>query len=397
MTGLFIWMSKWKECRPLAEKRKMKQKVVIAGIKLIRLCMSAVYALLKFVLPTDEKKIVFISRQSNDLPLDFKLLKEKLEKQDWEIKIHAICCRVDDHKENIIKFAFETLCSMYHLSMSKVCVVDSYWPAVSMLKHKKTLTIFQMWHALGAIKKFGFQTLGKNYGRDTSIAKAMSMHCNYDYVIAGGKEWNKYYCEAFNITPEKILNIGLPRIDYLLESEPDNKKKIYLRYPQFAEKPVILYAPTFRRNKKKSAAELINKLDLEKYNVVVKSHPNQPLHFDDERIYYCPEFSTMELLSVCEFLITDYSAVALEAAILRKKTLYYLYDHDDYIKYNGLNVDPLESMPGCAFEDAGSLIEVIKKDRYNNKQLEIYRNRFLPSELGTSSAKLANIIHEVIK
>lgn len=369
----------------------MKKTIIVGMIRIMRIILSLIYAAFKFI-PVDKRKIIFLSRQSNELTLDFRLLKDELEKQDRNIKIVVVCCRVDDRKKGMSRFAIAIVRSMYHLATSSVCVIDSFWPAVSMLKHKKSLTVLQMWHALGAVKKFGYQTLEKESGRDRRIAEAMSMHRNYDYVIAGGTEWNKYYCEAFNITEDRILNTGLPRIDYLLKTEKINRAHILKKYPQFAEKPVILYAPTFRRNGSGSGEELLDMFDYNKYSIVVKNHPNQPLAFTNDNIYYCPEFTAIEMLSVCEYVITDYSAISLEAAILRKKTLYYLYDYDEYKAQNGLNVDPLQSMPECSCQKAEQIVNIINNGNYNMKELEAYRSKYLPAEMGRSAEKLASII-----
>jgi hypothetical protein len=40
-----------------------------------------------------------------------------------------------------------------------------------------------MWHALAAIKKFGYQTIGYPDGLKPKIAKVLCMHKNYHYLI----------------------------------------------------------------------------------------------------------------------------------------------------------------------------------------------------------------------
>lgn len=371
---------------------KIKQKILFAAIKIAKGVMSLIYAAMK-LLPVKEGNILFISRQSNELTLDFKMLREEINHMDRGVNIMIICCRLDDSKKGVLRFVLETMRSMYYLATCRVCVLDAYWPAVSMLHHKKELTVIQMWHALGKIKQSGYQTLDRKSGRSEFMAEALSMHRNYDYVIAGGSAWNEYYCKSFDIDSDRILNIGLPRIDYLICSEEDNKRRIYEKYPEFVTKPVILYVPTFRRNGTGSAEKLISMLlDNNVYSVVVKSHPNQPLNFSDDNVFFCPEFSSMEMLSVSEYVITDYSAIAIEAAILDKKTLYYLYDYEEYVANNGLNVDPMESMRGCAFKDAESIVKIINEGSYNLDALEKYRKKYLPDELGTSTKKLAEYV-----
>ena len=47
------------------------------------------------------------------------------------------------------------------LATAEVCIVDGYCIPVSVLHHRKELRVVQVWHALGAIKKFGRQALSR--------------------------------------------------------------------------------------------------------------------------------------------------------------------------------------------------------------------------------------------
>ena len=354
--------------------------------------LGIIYAVMKLLFPTKNNRILFISRQSDEMSLDFLMLKEEIEKQDSKAEIIAICNRFSDDKGGIIGLGMASLKSMYYLATSKVCVLDAYWPIVSILSHKKELKIIQMWHAIGKIKKSGYQTLGKESGRGEAISKALCMHRNYDYVIAGGTAWNPYYCQSFDISENKLVNIGLPRIDYILDTEEKNRQKVYSKYPMFKEKKVILYAPTFRRNMELNWQDLLDAINFEQYHLIIKGHPNQKIECEKSGVYECPEFSAVDLLSVCDYLITDYSAIAVEAAVLNKKTYYYLFDYDEYMDKNGINVSPFESMPGCAFRDAKELIEDLESGNYKQKVLDLYREKYLPENLGKSTEKLAQLV-----
>lgn len=364
------------------------QSVVIVG----KIIMKLLYAILK-LFPSKNYKVLFLSRQSDELSLDFILLKEKMEQKAQEpIKIVCICNRVDDEKKGLGSFAVDTIRSMYHLSTSKVCVLDAYWPAVSMLKHKKSLTVVQMWHAIGKIKKSGYQTLDKESGRSKKTAELMDMHKGYDYIIAGGSAFNQFYCESFRTTEDKLVNIGLPRIDHLLNTKEANCKKALELYPVFKEKKVILYAPTFRRNIELKWDSLLENIDFNNYVLVLKSHPNQKISCEHEGVMLCEEMKAVDLLAACDYLITDYSAIALEGAVLNKKTYYYLYDYEEYTTKNGINLNPFESMPGCAFRDGKELISCLQKEEYPMDVLEEYRRKYLPENLGTSTEALANLV-----
>ena len=365
-------------------------------IKTGKLCLNLLYGILK-IFPVKNNKVLFLSRQSDELSLDFSMLKDRLEEKKPDIRIVSICNRLDDSGKGIIGFGLDTLKSMYHLATSRVCVLDAYWPAVSILHHKKELTVIQMWHAIGKIKKSGYQTLDKDSGRSRAVAELLCMHRNYDYIIAGGKAWNPFYCQSFDTTEDKLVNIGLPRIDHLLETEEENRQKVLLAYPELLEKQVILYAPTFRRNIELRWESLLAEIDFEKYALIIKGHPNQKIECEKEGVLLCPEFKAVDLLSVCDYLITDYSAIALEAAVLNKKTYYYLYDFEEYTEKNGINVSPFDSMPGCAFRSAADLMRDLESGSYRQETLENYRKKYLPENPGSSADQLADFVLKQIE
>ncbi len=400
-----------------------------AAIYIMRFGLNLIYMFLK-LLPTKGNKVLFLSRQSDKPTLDFQRIQSRLKEEQPNVAIVTICHRLEGAGSGgLINFAMSTLKSMYHMATARVCVLDAYWPAVSILHHKKQLKVIQLWHALGKIKQSGYQTLDKASGRSRQMAELMKMHGNYDYIIAGGRAWNPYYCQSFNTTEDKLVNCGLPRIDYLLETAEHNKQAVLKTYPQFADKTVILYAPTFRKNIQLHWDELAkavqeanaNGNDKSKdngkdqgtdsdnangndkpkdnggYVLIVKGHPNQKLDIDGlEGLYDCPEFQSVELLAACDYLITDYSAIAIEAAVLNKATYYYVYDYEEYREKNGMNIDLFDAMPGCVFRSGAALIEKIETEPYLQKALDNYRQKYLPENLGTSTEQICRLIRSCL-
>lgn len=369
-------------------------KVILAYI--FRGLLMILYAPLK-LLVTDNDKIIFLSRQSNEPSIDFVLLKDELLKRNKDLKITMICSRVDKGLKSKLTFFLALLRSLYHLSTSKVCILDSYWPAVSMLKHKKSLKVIQLWHSIGKVKRSGYQTLDKTYGRSKALARVMRMHKNYDAIIAGGEAWNSYYCQSFGVTLDKLYNLGLPRIDYLLIKEEETRNKVLEAYPEFREKPMVLYAPTFRRNGELDCSDFLEHFNFDKFALVIKEHPNQRVVFKEEkRVYRCEDFTAKELLTACEYLITDYSAIAVEGAVLNKKTYYYLFDYEDYIASNGVNIDLQKEMPACVFKEPWDLIKALEEGQYDYEALKNYRRKYLPKDLGSSTKKIAVLVGKMI-
>ena len=362
-------------------------------LSLFRLLLQIIYLPMKLN-KTKQNRVIFISRQSNDITLDFNLLIENLKKEKPNIDIIVLCKRFDNIKKHILNYSLYTLKTMYYLSTSKVCVIDSYCLPVSVLQHKKSLKVIQIWHSLGAIKKFGYQTLDTKYGRKSSIAKGLRMHKNYDLIISGSKAMTKYFSKAFGYEKKYFKEYGLPRIDYILNNKDTIRNKIYKKYPELRKKKNILYAPTFRKDDVTAIGNIVKEMDYKKYNFILKSHPNQEVETTNKNIYTCSDIKTIDLLEITDYLITDYSAISIEAAILDIKTFYYLFDYKKYQENNGINIDIKKEMPGCVYEDFKSLYKHLDSNEYNMQALKNYKTKFLPKKLGESTT---NITKEILK
>ena len=365
-------------------------------LRLVKIFMIIIYAFLK-LLPTRKNKIVFLSRQTNTPSIDYKMLVDAIEKQNSDIKIVVMCKRIEKKPVELVRFVWMILRSMYHLATARVCILDAYWPAVSMLNHKDDLTVIQIWHAMGKIKQSGYKNLDSEAGRGREIAYVLGMHKNYDLIVAGGEAWNKFYCESFNVSEEVLYNVGLPRIDYLLIEKDNLRARIFTKYPELSGKPSVIYAPTWRRTGIDGWDEFIRLFDFNKFNLILKCHPNQNLRHGNPHIYDLKEFSTLDCLAIADYLVTDYSAIAVEAAAIDVKTYYYLYDYEVYNSKNGLNIDLFEEMPGCAFTTASELIENLNLGNYNVDALKNYQQKFLPARLGQSTNLIVDKIMESLE
>lgn len=48
---------------------------------------------------------------------------------------------------------------------------------------------------------------------------------------------------------------------------------------------------------------------------------------------------------MADYVVTDYSAITIEAAALEKQIYFYVYDYEQYCESNGLNLDLFELFP----------------------------------------------------
>lgn len=347
------------------------KKIVILICKGI---LNVIYFILK-LLPI-QNKVVMLSRQSNTSNLDFNLLKDEFKRQDNSIKVIILCKKLEENLLNKIKYCFHILQSMYHLATSKIAIVDTYSICISMLKHKKNLKIMQIWHSLGAIKKFGYQAIGTVEGRNQEISNLLNMHKNYTYITCASKVTKEFYSEAFNTPKEKIVVLGMPRIDKILSIKDNKNEEFIHQYPEFKNKEIILYVPTFRKEKNVKVDELIKRIDEEKYQLIIKLHPLDANQVE-EKYTVDEKYDTFTLMQIASYIITDYSAASIEASLLDKPLFFYLYDINEYKENRGLNVNLFNEMPFSTSENIDNIIRKIENKEYDYKELEEFKNKYV--------------------
>lgn len=382
---------------------------------LLKINLNIHYFFIKLFTKT-KRQVFFLSRQSNCISLNYELLIKELRKIEPKIEIKVICKKVDEdinatirnEKQNnnlfkklkpSVKYYFLIHKQMYYIATSKVVIIDGYNLPVSILKHKKGTIVIQLWHALAAIKQFGYQTIGKAYGLKEDVARILKMHNNYDYIICGSEAMRQPFAEAFNTPIEKILPIGTPVIDYLLSEDNGKEEQIKKAFPQFSKKQNVLYSPTFRNDNNYDFQDLIDNFDYEKYNLVMTIHPKSNIKIEDKRITVVDskKYSTLDILKCMDYVITDYSAIAVEALVCNKKVMFFLYDYEEYSKQNGLNIDLFEEFPLYTAKNANELLKVLKEDNYDLKELKRLREKYVPNTLGNCTKRMIDLIRKELQ
>src|SRR5699024_5471093 len=107
----------------------------------------ALYAVLKRTTKVNHNKVLFLSRMSDEIPLDFRLLIEELERLDHSVEIRTVSRRYRGSFQALLGSLIPALRALFHPASARVCVLASYWPHVSLLKHRSELTVFQVWHS----------------------------------------------------------------------------------------------------------------------------------------------------------------------------------------------------------------------------------------------------------
>ena len=182
----------------------------------------------------------------------------------------------------------------------------------------------------------------------------------------------------------------------MLKNELKTKKAINKKYPETTLKPNVCYLPTFRKYDVPEIKDFVNGFDFEKFNLIIRCHSNQKIDFECDKLMNLDGFSTIDILSVADYVITDYSAVALEAMVLNKKIIYYLFDYDKYMNENGMNLDPMENLPSKCFFNKDDVFNCLN-EKYDMRELNKFSKKYLPDCMGKSTKLIVDKIIEQIE
>lgn len=366
-----------------------------------RILDGVLYAVNRIVClrPIREDQVTFVSLESNELEQDMLQIYNEI-KAEYEVKTVLMRFRQNNLWTNFL-YMLNTIKQIWCINQSSVVIISDNNYVVSRFK-REGVQVIQVWHAAGAIKQFG-NCIHREY-------KIM----NYDYVIANSKYWAKPYSQAFGVCESQVKILGMPRIDRLFDEEYKRKatEDFYQKYPQLAQKKLILYAPTFRGNihqgihgVEMDAKELLDTLG-EDYVLLYKYHPLlertvEPKH---TRCVNVTEEELYELLIVSTMMISDYSSIIFDYSLLEKPILCYAPDQEEYGDKVGYFVDYATiPAPICrTTEEIGIAIKNIEKQ--DQKGWEVYRQKlcdfqgkYFEYRDGNNTKRVVEFLDELIK
>lgn len=339
-------------------------------------------------------KVVMLSRESDTPPLDFLLIEEELKRRSPDTEV-VYFCRKMTKSVNLLSYCLLIFRSLYHIATASVAITDTYCIQLCILPKKKGLTVVQIWHAMGAVKKFSYQCLDTANGHSSALAKAMCMHKNYDYVLCASEATKAFYEEGFHVSPETVLVKGMPRVDYIRRGEEGLREKLLAQRPDLAGKKLLLYLPTWRDGLDAGVEALIAaSADSAGAALLVKPHPLSTLTLPEAN---CVPggWNTYDLMKACDGVITDYSAASLEASLLHKPVYFYLFDYEDYRKNQGLNIDLVAELPDAVAMDAGAMVKKWE-EVYDLEALERFCSKYIETAEENNTEAVTALVLEKI-
>ena len=373
---------------------------------------------------------VFLSRQTNTPSYDFAQIAQEFERRGWKVHMHLK--KVSNR--NLPSYAFHVLKELRLLGRCRVALLDRYDPVVSLLDFEcdrapeehaansasagsaapasnaprnntassssptnwdfpRKPVILQVWHAFGAFKKFGFQSVDTPEGHSADFTSTFNIHRNYSWVFCSGEGARPSFAEAFSYPIERVVAMDRPEYDELAAKARERAERRAAREPGPLK---VLMAPTLRINEDSAHPfrDLYEQRASFEKAVADACGATVQWSFHPLESKLPAPGNVSDQLLACDCVVTDYSSIVYEAYLLGIPALFYVPDIQSYRVSPGLNTDPSTTCPGlCAFtqdELVASIADLADAaaQTYPKEELEAFAaSAFdIPMERTTSAA-----------
>ena len=223
---------------------------------------------------------------------------------------------------------------------------------------------------------------------------------------------------AYKLPSKKIINLGYPRNDQLFKPNANDVNKCFSKVYEnlklnFIPKKIILYSPTWREVRKNySPLKKIKKFRYNKFNeflikkkflLLCTKHPNSQEHHDINfsnikliTNYVFPSFDINMLLPKIDILITDYSTISTDFAILKKPQLFLLDDFDEYFLEESLIEDFRNILPGKEIKNYNMLIKELSRTQQKLSN-DVFLNKYYDTSNKNSREKHFKFLNKLMK
>lgn len=273
---------------------------------------------------------------------------------------------------------------LYLMATSEIILLDDYFGLLNTVTIDRRTRVIQLWHAGVGFKSVGYSRFGS-----TDSPKLRQPHRQYTYAICGSEQLRHVYAEAFGIEESAVVPTGLPRIDWFLDEERtrSSMETFYAQHPQLRGKRIILFAPTFRGSSYHTAFYDESLIDLAglyaacpadtvvlfRMHHFVKQPLTIPAQYRDRFVDVTRYPDGLGLLHVTDLLITDYSSIIYEFALLDRPMLFFAPDKDVYAATRGFHREYDEAAPGRVCETFDEVIAAIRDGDFEESKLARFR------------------------
>lgn len=244
------------------------------------------------------------------------------------------------------------------------------------LGKRRGTTYIQTWHG-SALKRMGFDEAVYRMKPEAEREAYQRSLDRFDHFVLRSEHDARTLARAYRVPEEKWLRTGYPRNDALVRGRnattPDPAvQALAERLGIRKDLPVVLYAPTFRAQENGKVAPFEFAFDLQRFvdelgdrcTLLVRTHYlNQvtlPPSVGNRVVNVSDEHDITPLYLLADALVTDYSSVMFDYALLQRPMVFFAYDWEEYAKdARGTYFDLLEQAPGPVVRDADGLFAAL--------------------------------------
>ncbi|MBK3495600.1 CDP-glycerol glycerophosphotransferase family protein [Viridibacillus sp. YIM B01967] len=292
---------------------------------------------------------------------------------------------------------------LYHLATGRKILVDNYFAVLSATPFRDNVECIQLWHAAGAIKKFALQDPSIAFRSPAAVKRFEKVYGRMTKAVVGSDEMEPIFEAAFGMRSEQFLRFGIPRTDFYFNQSEEIlvQNEIFRLYPQLTGKKVILYAPTFRDQQLNEQTIPLDFTGImkslgEDFALVIKLHPAVAHSIGEIShpaiVSVANDVSISKLLFVTDYLISDYSSIPFEFALLGKPQIFYPYDLEAYELERGFWTDYEQLVPGPVVSNDDELVNILLNHVFEKAQIEAFSAVWNAYSDGHASEKLAEYL-----
>ena len=385
----------------------------LAG-RIIRLLYKMTYRLIS----VDDKLVIFISFHGRGYSDNPRAIYEQM-KKDERFKDYRFIWFIKNHKQKGIQIPgaeikeYFSLPYFYYMSKAKYWIINCKMPLY--ICKKENQVYLQTWHGT-PLKRLGHDIIAPKDATFYRSGVSFDQMCHsydvdverYNYMISPNKFCTEVFQTSFGINRERLIETGYPRNDFITNATEKDVEDLKKKFHLPMDKKIILYAPTWRDNSYVASGYTFElKADFHKwkemlgddYVVVFKPHylivnKYEEDHSLDGFLYsMSADAEINELYVLSDILITDYSSVFFDYAVLNRPIYFYMYDLEEYKdELRGFYLDIYSEIPGHIYEKEELLLNDVKHNVYDYSFLEKFNDRFNSEQTGNCAQKVIDIV-----
>lgn len=288
---------------------------------------------------------------------------------------------------------------LYQLARSEYLIDNQTLPGY--FRKRSGQTYVQTWHGV-PLKRMGFDEPDFAMGSKKKQSELSRRVNDWDYLTNPSIYFQNTFVPAYK-TKAELLPFGSPRNDALANLSTDHVDVLRKQLGLSADVKTVLYAPTFRAASRKGNSPIELEMDLDYWiealgsdvQLLVRAHYlnrlSIPSSYADRVIDVSGVDDTSSLLAVADVLITDYSSVMFDYAVLNRPVIIYAYDLAEYVdSERGTYFDLEESRPGALVSTQEELHEAVRirmlEDPDAGQRQEFY-STYMGKEDGTAARR----------